>query len=262
MKQRYGRLLVVSLLLLLAGGCTLRSVSPAGSGVEPGVAAEDLELMGYTIQAGAFANLDNAVRLMQALQARGVEAYYFRHESGLFKVRFGDFSSAREARQRADELRDAGIIDVYYIVSPDEYAVAGHRRYGDGYLRERLVDTARQFLGIPYKWGGESAEDGFDCSGLAMTVYRMNGLSLPRNSRQQFSKGRAVAKSSLRPGDLVFFATNGGNQVSHVGIYLGKGRFIHAPKSGQTIRIASLASPYFAEHYLGGRTYLRSTVNG
>lgn len=259
--RRYSHLLLVCLLMLLAGGCSPRSISP-GRGGEPVAPAADLDLMGYTIQAGAFAHLDNAVRLMQALQAQGLEAYYFRHQSGLFKVRFGDFPSAREARQRAEQLRDAAIIDVFYIVRPEEYAVARQRRYGDGYLRDHLVDTARRFLGIPYKWGGESAREGFDCSGLTMTVYRMNGLSLPRNSRQQYRRGRPVAKGGLRPGDLVFFATNGGRRVSHVGIYLGSGRFIHAPKTGKTIRIASLSSSYFAKRYLGGRTYLRRAVNG
>jgi len=230
--------------------------SPAAEEPQGRAAQEDLAAMGYTIQVGAFSRLDNAVRLMVALQGQGLEAYYFRHPDGLFKVRFGDYPSRHQARQRAEELRRAGIVGAFYIVSPTTYAATQQRRYGTGFLRKKLVATAEQFLGIPYKWGGESAEEGFDCSGLTMTVYRMNGLNLPRNSRQQFGRGRSVKKSELQPGDLVFFATRGGHRITHVGIYMGHGRFIHAPKTGKTIRVASLASPYFARRYVGGRSYV------
>ncbi len=267
MRERQGgpwpaRLLCL-LMLLLVAGCGMQRVRvpavvvpPPPAGGEESAAGETLGTMGYTIQAGAFANLDNAVRLMEALQKEGLEAYYFR-QNGLFKVRFGDFPTDQQARQRAAALRRAGIIDVFYIVSPEEYTALRDRRHGcSATLREKLIETAEQFLGIPYKWGGESADDGFDCSGLTMAVYRLNGLCLPRNSRQQFSAGRPVNKEELRPGDLVFFATKGGQRVTHVGIYLGRGRFIHAPRTGKTIRIASLASPYFASHFCGGRSYL------
>jgi cell wall-associated NlpC family hydrolase len=89
-----------------------------------------------------------------------------------------------------------------------------------------------------------------------MVSYRLNGLDLPRNSRAQFDAGRAVARQALQRGDLVFFATQGGRRVTHVGMYIGKGEFIHAPRAGQTVRVASLSNSYFNNAYVGARTYL------
>ena len=89
-----------------------------------------------------------------------------------------------------------------------------------------------------------------------MTVYRLNGLELPRNSRSQYQTGRPVPRNALEKGDLVFFATGSRNRVSHVGIYSGRGQFIHAPGKGKTIRTASLSSRYFQERYAGARRYL------
>jgi cell wall-associated NlpC family hydrolase len=246
-------------LLVLSAGCGgfSRSFQIEAQADIPREPASDLALVGYTIQVGAFKNLDNAVRLMHKLDGLGLDAYYYRHSSGLFKVRFGDFGSKKAARMRALRLRNAKLIESYYIVDPADYAIAAMRHYNGMALRGDLVSTARKFIGIPYRWGGESAKTGFDCSGLTMTVYKMNGLNLPRNSRAQFQAGRSVAMDDLRPGDLVFFATNGGRRVTHVGIYAGDGRFIHAPRKGKTIRTASLANSYFRKYYVGARTYLR-----
>jgi hypothetical protein len=92
--------------------------------------------LGYSIQVGAFANLDNAVRLSKALERRGLAAYYFLHDTGLYKVRFGDFPTKKAARKKAETARAAGIIEAYYLVSPNEYAVAKQRkRGGRSYLR-------------------------------------------------------------------------------------------------------------------------------
>ncbi len=256
-KKDWRRLLVWLLVGLILAGCAGKQIEAPLREAEP--AETSLPLLGYTIQVGAFANLDYAVRLMTSLQGQGLEAYYFKHSSGLFKVRFGDFSTREAALQRAIALQKLGVIKSFYIVMPTEYAVAKRKRDGNVALRRSLIETAEQFLGIPYKWGGESSEDGFDCSGLAMTVYRLNGLNLPRNSRQQYQTGRAVQKGELRPGDLIFFATMDDVRVNHVGIYMGDARFIHAPKTGKTIRIASLEDEYFAKRYRGGRTYLANT---
>jgi cell wall-associated NlpC family hydrolase len=89
-----------------------------------------------------------------------------------------------------------------------------------------------------------------------MTVYHLNGLNLPRTSRQQFATGTAVKKFSLKKGDLIFFATKGRGRVSHVGIYAGGGLFIHAPKSGTRIRTEKLSNKYFKRVYVGARSYL------
>ncbi len=214
--------------------------------------------LGYSIQVGAFANLDNAVRLSESLEQSGLDAYYFVHETGLYKVRFGDFPTKEAARRKAEAVLAAGIIDAYYIVSPADYAVEKQRKYGGrSYLRDEIVGTAKRFIGVPYRWGGTSSYKGFDCSGLTMVVYQLNGLKLPRSSRGQYRAGTPIRRSELSRGDLVFFATSGGRRVSHVGIFVGKGRFIHAPGRGKRIRTDRLTRRYFKARYVGARTYLR-----
>lgn len=215
-----------------------------------------LQKMGYSIQVGAFNNLDNAVRLEQVLESRGIDAYYFRHESGLYKVRFGNHATYKPARSEAERLQAQGLIDTFFIVFPEDYSAAQIKKTGKGDLRSELVKTAKRFIGIPYRWGGTTAKNGFDCSGLTMVSYRLNGLNLPRVSRSQYKAGRWVAKSKLRPGDLVFFATKGGKRVTHVGMYAGNGEFIHAPRTGKNVRIEKLSNKFFAKTYVGGRTYL------
>ena len=101
----------------------------------------------------------------------------------------------------------------------------------------RAVRIANRLTGIPYVWGGASPRSGFDCSGLVQYVYGKLGISLPHYTVSQYRQGRSVSRSSLRPGDLVFFYGLG-----HVGIYGGHGKYIHAPRRGSTVRWASLAS--------------------
>jgi len=212
--------------------------------------------MGFSVQVGAFSQLNNAVQLEQSLTRRGIDAYYFKHQSGLYKVRFGNHSSYQKARSEAEQLQTQGVIGSFFIVIPENYAAARIRRSGQGDLRTELVSTVRRFIGVPYRWGGEDRRNGFDCSGLTMVSYRLNGLNLPRNSRAQFKTGRYVAKKNLEKGDLVFFATKGGKRVTHVGMYIGQGNFIHAPRTGKTVRVAKLSSTFFRKTYVGGRTYL------
>jgi len=217
--------------------------------------SESLARMGYSIQVGAFSALDNAVRLEQQLEARGIDAYYFRHESGLYKVRFGNHAHYDAARNEAENLQKQGLIDSFFIVIPEEYAIERIARSGRGDLRQELVQTAKRFLGVPYRWGGVNSDSGFDCSGLTMVCYRLNGLNLPRNSRAQFAAGKQVAKNDLRPGDLVFFATKGGSRVTHVGMYLGGKQFIHSPRPGREVCIERLDKSYYINTYAGGRRY-------
>jgi len=216
-----------------------------------------LELMKYTIQAGAFKKVENAARLTETLKDHGLEATYFVAPDKLFKVRFGNFLTKEKARQRAQSLKEAGVIEEFYIVQPEDYTVAKQKQYGTNYLREALVKSAQDFIGVPYLWGGASSDNGFDCSGLTMTVYQLNGLNLPRNSARQFDVGTPVDSiSDLQRGDLVFFSARWKNGVSHVGIYIGSGQFIHASSRGKKIRIDSLSTAYFTKHYIGGKTYL------
>lgn len=248
------RIFLILSLILMASACTTFQVSrPA----KPKIPKQELQRMGYAIQVGAFSVVDNAIQLNKSLRRKGLNAYYFAHSSGLYKVRFGDFRTRKAAEKKAQRLLRAGIIDEYYIVAPEEYAVAQERKRGRQYLRNEIVATAKRFLGIPYAWGGDSPIEGFDCSGLTMTVYRINGLILPHSSRAQFKTGTPVSKSGLRKGDLVFFATKRGRRVSHVGIYTGNNQFIHAPGKNKRVRTESLSNSYFRENYIGARTYLK-----
>ena len=246
---------VLALLLAAAGGCASKAPPPAPAPVtsEP---AQKIDATGYAIQLGAFSVLGNAVRLAAFLKQQGEDAYYFRHESGLYKVRLGDFPTRQAALERARSLKEAGLVDVYYVAGPEDYALARSRIYGTGMLREEIVRTARGFIGLPYQWGGASPEEGFDCSGLTKAAYQMNGVNIPRTSRGQFEKGRSVSLNAVKKGDLVFFSIQKGRKVSHVGLYAGAGTFIHAPGSGKHIRVDALSNAYFQRHCVGARTYL------
>jgi peptidoglycan DL-endopeptidase CwlO len=114
---------------------------------------------------------------------------------------------------------------------------------------QRLVSFAKHFVGTRYLWGGTSPRTGFDCSGFVRYVYAHFGISLPRTTYGQFDRGRRVSRWGLRAGDLVFF-----DGVGHVGMYIGHGRFIHAPHSGTRVRIQSLAGWYGYE-FAGARRF-------
>jgi hypothetical protein len=245
---------ILLVLIALAAGCGGKRSRPQAP--EPPPPKKDLVRTGFSIQAGAFSNVQNAIRLVESLERQGITAYYFRHSSGLFRVRFGDFPTLEGARSAAEALKRAGVLDVYQIVRPEEYAVAKARAHGLTGLRDEIVATAETFVGLKYQWGGQSPTEGFDCSGLAMAVYQLNGLNLPRTSGEQYLAGVPVPKSDLSKGDLVFFSKKGAAKVTHVGLYVGDNRFIHAPGIGKPIRFDSLTHSYYASTYMGGRTYL------
>ncbi len=213
--------------------------------------------MGYSIQVGAFAQVDNAARLTKKLEKQGLDAFYFAHSSGLFKVRFGNYRSQANALTEARRLQEIGILDVYYVVKPGEYAIARGRPSLDGSLREEIVDTAQSFIGLPYLWGSDSLDAPLDCSGLVLAVYQLNGLDVPRTSEDQYKSGLQVDKGQLEKGDLVFFATSSSGRVSHVGIYIGGDKFIHAPGTGKTICADSLTNTYYKDRFYGACTFLR-----
>lgn len=115
---------------------------------------------------------------------------------------------------------------------------------------ERVTHTALRYIGVPYVWGGTSY-GGVDCSGFVYAVFEHNGIDLPRTADSQFEVGQPVATRDLQPGDLVFFETYAPG-ASHVGIYLGGGRFVHASAS-DGVRIDDLSMDYYAERYIGAR---------
>jgi cell wall-associated NlpC family hydrolase len=117
----------------------------------------------------------------------------------------------------------------------------------------RLVVNAMGFLGVPYRRGGSSAETGFDCSGFVRAMYEQTvGLLLPRRADQQAAATQVIDKKELQPGDLVFFNTMR-RKFSHVGIYVGEGKFIHSPRTGSQVRVDDMSVAYWAKRFNGAR---------
>ena len=146
-------------------------------------------------------------------------------------------------------LADKGLLtrleNVSHQVADKAHTVAGQA--------SELVVNAMGFLGVPYKRGGNSAETGFDCSGFVRAMYEQTvGLLLPRRADQQAAATQVIDKKELQPGDLVFFNTMRRN-FSHVGIYVGDGKFIHSPRSGSEIRVEDMGMAYWKRRFNGAR---------
>lgn len=123
------------------------------------------------------------------------------------------------------------------------------------YGSDDVLFQAMGLIGTPYRFGGNSPDTGLDCSGLIVYVYREAlGIKLPRTTMAMSQLGApSVSRNSLREGDLVFFATHGKGRVSHAGIYVGDGRFLHAPSRGKNVRIDSLDNTYWNKAYLSAK---------
>ena len=117
---------------------------------------------------------------------------------------------------------------------------------------ESVVQAARSFRGTRYVFGGTS-RSGFDCSGFVRYILSSRGVDLPRTAEEQFYHGTAVTRAELEPGDLVFFKNTYRHGISHVGIYVGNGNFVHAANSHKGVREDSLDEAYYQNHYAGAR---------
>jgi cell wall-associated NlpC family hydrolase len=115
-----------------------------------------------------------------------------------------------------------------------------------GDQRAPIADLALAMVGVPYRYGGAHPSEGFDCSGLVYYTYTSNGQAVPRTSRGQFDIAHKITLAQAAEGDLVFFRDQ--EKLSHVGIYLGDGRFVHAPSSGGSVRVADIHAPYYQRH--------------
>lgn len=129
--------------------------------------------------------------------------------------------------------------------SPPSRARSGHEVSASA--ADKAATRAASLIGKRYKFGGASPSAGFDCSGLVQYSFRQAGVSLPRSTEQQRLRSRHVDMADLRRGDLIFFDQEG-RKNSHVGIYLGRGMFVHAPSSGKTVRSDRLEAPYWKKH--------------
>lgn len=125
-------------------------------------------------------------------------------------------------------------------------------RGGGNAVGQAAAKTAAKYIGAPYVYGGRGPK-GFDCSGLALYVYKQHGVKLPPTSKTQAKAGEPVNKKELLPGDLVFFRTSALGGVGHVGIYIGDGKFIHAPGTGKRVKKAGLDEKYFKARYHSAR---------
>lgn len=264
MKTLQRQFLVAAVTLLLAAtGCAspAKDQYPGGQGVSRA---------GYSVQVGAFREVRNAEKLAARLQEKGLESYYFRKEDGVYAVRFGDFRSREEARLTAARLHKENILTSYFIASPkDPVLKKGYQtevRKGGEQVRAKknsssandmgnvAARTAERFVGIPYRWGGDTVVDGMDCSGFVRAVYNLCGVNIPRTSREQFRVGESVSRDDLKDGDLVFFGDSE-DRINHVGIFVGQQKFVHAPRRGDDIKFSSLEDSYFTKRFIGGKRY-------
>lgn len=120
--------------------------------------------------------------------------------------------------------------------------------------RTKIVKTALSQVGRPYRYGGTTPHTGFDCSGLVYYSHQSAGLEVPRNTRLQLKKTRKVNRAYLQPGDLLFYLIN--NKPNHVGIYIGDGKFVHAPSSGKKVSIVNMDSDYWRRRLYATGTFL------
>jgi hypothetical protein len=225
--------------------------------------------LGYSIQVGAFSEVRNAERLTIKLQRKGIEAFYFRKDNGVYVVRFGDYPVRDKARKAAEKLVAEKMVESYFIASPDavfskapkgdksilpEKSLPPRKTGSTGDMGVVAARTAERFVGIPYRWGGENVVDGMDCSGFVRAVYNLCGVNIPRTSAEQFRTGDKVSRDDLVDGDLVFFGASS-DSINHVGIYVGGGKFVHAPRRGDEIKVSTLDEKYFAGRFIGAKRY-------
>lgn len=178
-------------------------------------------------------------------------------ELGYFSVNptgyFGPITKDAVIRyQQAKGLAVDGIVGRQTFSALNK-SLANTGQYGSkSQLQQAIAATAKQYIGVPYQWGGETSS-GFDCSGYSQFVFAKSGLTLPRVTVDQYNAGTPIAKSQLEVGDLVFFTTYKPGP-SHLGIYLGNDQFIHASTS-KGVMISSLSNSYWAARYIGARSY-------
>lgn len=127
-------------------------------------------------------------------------------------------------------------------------------------ITEQVLMAAYSQVGTPYRYGGISPYKGFDCSGFTRWVYLQNGIQLPRTSKEQFKVGRSIEKSELKPGDLLMYKRGRRGSGTHIGIYVGDGKYIHSPSRGKTVREDNAFNPLSSLRFLGARRVFEDPV--
>lgn len=201
---------------------------------------------------------------LQGLQKMGVPLVASAHVKST-KLAQNDSNKSQATSQSAQELLASLDVNNNYSVKnidPVKKASRGGsprdvvqwaKHTGRLAMGERIADKALSYRGMPYIFGAESPSSGFDCSGLVSYVLHQKGLNPPRTSSAQAHYGTKVSRSNLKPGDLVFFAGTYKRGVSHVGIYIGNNNFVHAANPSKGVRVDSLSSSYYANHYHSAR---------
>lgn len=227
------RVVLTVLILLLIATVAVQAAAPAPTLLKQGMSGDEI----YKLQA----------KLLEF-------GYYQDTPDGTF----GAMTREAVSEFQADVGLEAdGVAGPATLAALRDYkpVVQASRAAPDTRKGQQLVAFARQFLGTPYVWAGRSP-GGFDCSGFIWYVYSNHGIQLPRMADGQFDVGAAVARRDLVPGDLVFFTTYEPGP-SHVGIYIGGGRFIHASSGAGEVTITPLNKQYYLERYLGARRLIR-----
>ncbi len=173
------------------------------------------------------------------------------YDDGWYKVSYGSYTGYMSGEYlRLSDVTYSTADAAATAATPAETASTSTSQ------RDKLIEYAKQYLGVKYAYGGASPS-GFDCSGFTTYVFKNFGYSLNRSSSAQTSNGTEISKSELLPGDLVFF-TRGGSSVGHVGIYIGDNKFIHSSSPGDVVKITSLDDSYYKRNYVCSRRILEA----
>jgi len=179
-------------------------------------------------------------------------------EAGWYKVKYGNtvgyihpdyFVIEKHQSQAASQNRASESTAPSESEAVDTEVSADAETQSD--LRSEIVEFARQLLGVKYAYGGRSPKTGFDCSGFVYYVFKNFGYTLNPGASNQMTKVKLISKNELLPGDLVFFNDGSAKTASHVGIYIGSNKFIHAVKPGKPVSINSLSESYYSRNYVG-----------
>jgi uncharacterized protein YgiM (DUF1202 family) len=225
--------------------------------------AKNVEL-GYGRVSGNKVNIRSGPGTSYTAVARGNagdKAYVIGFNRQWYKVIYGDKigyirSDYLQLTEIPYENKDSAKAPIFFIDGKSTGIIpsANALSVGGSSTASKIVATAKQYIGVPYVWGG-SSPSGFDCSGFTQYVFNKHGIALPRTTDQQYKVGSYVSRSNLKVGDLVFLQNTYREGISHVGIYVGDGKMIHA-SSSKGIVISDLSSSYYTKHYYGARRVL------